>query len=241
MSILLTAREISEKALRKAGVLSINDDAAEGPELAETLGWLDLIVAELAGTERCFFFIPDTLSIPLSADTPSYDLDGTLGADGPADGIQFPIFATIATIDNNGSETPIEIVRRRQYEELAKKATTGTPDRIFIDRLNDPKMFVYPVPGTGASGLAIKLVVQTFAPQYRLSQSGNKATGLRAAWQLWAITKLAAEIGDGPVRRLPKSEVDSFRRDAEVSLNRLTAFENREHNSMPHVTAFRDY
>ena len=86
MSKLWKASGICERALRKIGAFSVNDTAADPEELSEALYWLDLAVAELAGTEQCQWLIPTTLSIALTANTPSYDLSTALGTGNPTDG-----------------------------------------------------------------------------------------------------------------------------------------------------------
>lgn len=228
---------ICERALRKIGAYSINDSAADPEELAEAVYWLDLAVAELAGTSHCVWLVPTTLTIPLSADTATYDLSDVLGDDYPTDGILFPIEAYVRDDDDN--DTPIEIVRRRDYEEITDKATSGKPDRIYIDRLaDDQNISVYPVPTD--TSYSIRLVAQTYAPDFVGSNlravNGNVAHGLSAEWQRWMILQNAADIGSGPVRRLPPGEISEIRRDAEISKARLLAYSNDEKDSMPRRT-----
>lgn len=237
MSTKLSARQICEHALRRIGAFSINDDGADGTEMTVALQNLDMELAELAGTSRLLFLVPDTLSITLTGGIKSYDIDDVLGQAAPDLGIQFPISASLDI--SNGNETPIEIVTRPKYEEIKRKDTTGNPEIIFIDRLDDPKMLVYPVPAVGVTTLKIKLVVQTFAPEF--SGNGQKATSLRVAWNKWAVLQLAAAIGDGPVRQLPDAEVNKIVALAEASRQRLEAFENRDHHSYPRLVEFRDF
>ena len=237
MSVLFTAKQICEMALQAIGAYSINDTAAEPEHLKRALSWFDLNMAELAGIQRMFWLVPSTLTISLTANTRTYDLLDTLGASAPADGIQFPVEAHLD--DGSGNRTSLEILRRDEYEGLAKLTTTGTPDRIYIDRLIEPTMSVYPIPTVSTD--KVKLVVQTFAPSFASSRTGGSATGLRAAWQNWAVNKLAASIGNGPIRKLPRPEIKDYLQLAENSKQELLAFENREHESGPPVTAFRDF
>ncbi|KKK51568.1 hypothetical protein LCGC14_3113640, partial [marine sediment metagenome] len=206
MSVLFTAKQICEMALQAIGAYSINDTAAEPEHLKRALSWFDLNMAELAGIQRMFWLVPSTLTIALAADKRTYDLLDTLGASAPADGIQFPVEAHLD--DGSGNRTPLEILRRDEYEGLAKLTTTGTPDRIYIDRLIEPTMSVYPIPTVSTD--KVKLVVQTFAPSFASSRTGGSATGLRAAWQNWAVNKLAASLGNGPIRKLPRQEISDY-------------------------------
>ena len=236
MSKLWKASGICERALRKIGAFSVNDTAADPEELAEALYWLDLAVAELAGTEQCQWLIPTTLSIALSANTASYDLSTALGTANPTDGVLFPIEAWIR--DSNGLDTPIDIIRRRDFEDIEDKDRAGVTDRIYIDRLNeDQNIFIYPV--VDETGYSIRLLCQTYAANLGgtgQTATGNIAHGFSAEWQKWMVLQNAADIGSGPVRRLPISETDRIRAEAGTSLAKLMAFSNREKVSQPRRT-----
>jgi len=237
MSKLFSAKKICEMALEKIGALSINDESADPNELSRALHWLDLIMAELAGVERCWWLVPAAVTMPLTASTASYDIQGTVGASSPADGIQFPYKAKLN--DGNGNFSEVKIIDRTEYEELTQPEASGTPTHCYIDRAIVPTMKVYPVPGSTMTGYSIDLAVQSFAPDF--ATDGRKATGLRAAWQAWAIEELASKIGAGPVRRLPRAEIGDLKSDAELSRSRLLAFENREHDDRPPVSKFRSF
>lgn len=237
MSQLFTARKIAEDALKKIGSLSINDDGADPAEMEEALHWLDLEMAFLSGTEPLLWLVPDTIPVPLTGAQKTYKLSTALGANFPVDGIQFPKHAMLDL--GNMNEEPVEIIGRLEYDRIARKDQSGSPTRIFIDRLVEPTMTIWPVIGTGVTGLSINLTFQTFAPKF--SGNGRRATGLRAAWQRWAIYQVAAGIGDGTVRKLPDREVTTLRAIAESSRSRLAGFENSDHASPPRLTAFRDY
>ena len=236
MSKLWKASGICERALRKIGAFSVNDTAADPEELSEALYWLDLAVAELAGTEQCQWLIPTTLSIALTANTPSYDLSTALGQANPTDGVLFPIEAWLR--NSNGEDEPLEIIRRKEYEDIADKDAVGAPTRIYIDRLGaDQNLFVHPVPD--ATGYTIRLVCQTYAPNLvgaTPNAGGNVGHGFSAEWQKWMVNQNAADIGSGPVRRLPPSEINDMRTQAEASRARLMAYSNREKVSQPRRT-----
>lgn len=236
MSKLWKASGICERALRKIGAFSINDTAADGEELAEALYWLDLAVAELAGTEKCQWLIPTTLSIALSADTASYDLSNALGTSNPTDGVLFPMSAWLR--DSNGEDTPIDIIRRQDYEDISDKDESGEPNIVYIDRLaDDQNIFVHPVPD--ATGYSVRLLCQTYAPNMLAgtpSDGGNVAHGFSAEWQRWLILQNSADIGSGPVRRLPSGEITDIRQQAAISRAALMTYSNREKVSQPRRT-----
>ena len=180
--------------------------------------------------------IPTTLSIALSANTASYDLSTALGTANPTDGVLFPIEAWIR--DSNGLDTPIDIIRRRDFEDIEDKDKAGVTDRIYIDRLNeDQNIFIYPV--VDETGYSIRLLCQTYAANLGgtgLTATGNIAHGFSAEWQKWMVLQNAADIGSGPVRRLPISETDRIRAEAGTSLTKLMAHSNREKVSQPRRT-----
>lgn len=232
-----TVGKICEMALQKIGAFSINDTAARGRDQAVAIDWLDAVVRHVAGTRRAFWLVPATIPITLTAGSQSYALLDAMGANAPAEGVQFPIEATVT--DSTGTEWPVDILDRTEYDAVAKKSDTASkPDVIFIDRLDPPTLYVHPVLATGGSA-TLNLIVQRFNRQIT---DASQAHELRAAWDLFLIHKLASEIGAGPVRRLPDGEVEKMRDSADELLVELEAFENRQHADFPRRTvAFYDF
>jgi len=93
MSSVLSAKTVCERALRAIGAFPVTDSSADGEQLREAMLWLDLLLAENAGTDRLFFLVPATVSFTLANGTAQYDLLDALGADAPIDGVQFPVAA----------------------------------------------------------------------------------------------------------------------------------------------------
>lgn len=238
MSTLFTAKEICEEALRKIGAYSLYDDAADGAELAEALSWLDLLVGFQSGKQRCFWFIPSTLSMTLTGGTASYNIANTLGTSAPANGLQFPVRAMLK--DSNGNEDPLTIIRRDEYDEITDKDESGTPTKIYIDRMTSPTLYTWPVLGSGITGYSVELTAQTYGGDFHKG-TGKKAHGLRPAWQMWAIYALAEVLGDGTIRRVPDREIAGFQAKAKDLEDQLFAYENREHQTTEHRVAYRDF
>jgi hypothetical protein len=239
-SKLFSAREVAELVLRKIGAFTPNDDGADSNDLDIVLSFMELEVAELAGTERCQWLVPATISLTLEVDTDEYnDLPDALGASLPSTKIAYVIAAYL--VDANGAETEIDVIRRRAYESIVAKDTEGDPDRVYIDRLNDdPRLFVYPVPGASAddstsTGLTLKLLVQTYAPTMIGAESqqtaGDLRHGLDRSWQKWLVNQTAAAVGDGPVRQLDGSKLKRLEVAANGSKASLLAYQNREKHS----------
>lgn len=228
-----TTQAAAEKALRRIGAYSINDTGADPEELRETLEWMDLAVAELAEIEECWWLVPETITQTLTANDGTYTLN--LFANYPATGIAFPMAAYISDGTN---DRPIEILRRREYEDKSNKATAGAPEAVYIDRLADNKnVKLYPVQNDSTS--ILKLVVQTFAPDVRGGEGnlvGNIDHNFPRAWQLWLILRTAALIGDGPVRNIGAQAVDRIEKQAAASLQALMSFQSREKPGQPRRT-----
>lgn len=224
MSQVLSNKRIAEAALRKIGSFSINHSAAEPAELEETLFWLDLIVGTMGAIDRPYWLTEKTVSRALTVDTASYDLENFLGTDKPADGVFFVIAATIN--DGNGADEPVDIIRRTEYEAIANKNVSGKPDKIYIDRRNVETLKTYPVMGTGAS-YTLNLILQSYPPDMT-KNSGNSKHGIPPEWNMWMIKSTAAEIGDGPVRKLPRTERRDIFAEAEILYGKLQAYANRE-------------
>jgi len=218
MSGLFSASQICERALRKIGAFSINDSAADGEELQEAAFWFDMILSELAETEACFWLRPDTISSGLTAAQASYVLATLMGTSYPSDGL---VSVVSIQYDDGSNSQELTPMRRSEYEGLSQKDTSGTPTFYYLDRLTDAAeqtLYLYPVPVVAGS---LEMLVQVETPEVSKTPD-NRAHGLRRGWQRFLITSVAAEIGDGPVRRLPSSEVDRYRRDAEIAFKKLS-------------------
>ena len=236
MSALLSAAVICERALRKIGAFSINDSGADGAELEEASFWLDMVVAELVGTERCTWLVEDTITVALTADTASYNLKTVIGtAAYPADGL---VHVVSAWVTDGTNDNTVKIYRRKEFEEIIKKTASGKPEYVYIDRLSDTAeqtIYLFPVPTV--TTWSLKLVIQKGAPDLR-EVPAKTNHGFHVAWQKWLVLATAAEIADGPVRALPDAKVDRIKRDARLCFNRLQSSQNRELQQPRRVKAF---
>lgn len=224
-------------ALQKIGAFTTNDEAADPVELDRTLQWLDAVVARIAETRRAGWLIPTTVRFDWPAGTASDTLDNLIETvDYPPEGVLFPQQAWL--IDANGVRIrELPLARRWEYEDITDKTQDGEPNLIYIDRtLAVSRAFVHPVPAVGSAALSVDLLFQKYAPSMLgplegSVQSGDLAHGFSQGWQLFLVTATAAEIGDGPVRRLPTGEIDAWRKGAAMMLAELEAFSNREKTS----------
>ncbi len=239
MSSLFTGKKICELALRKIGSYSINDTAPDEMHMREALSWLDMIVAELAGTERWLGFTPATVDLSITGGTQSYDLLTMMGASAPSEGVSFPVSAKLT--DENGNRLPLEIVTREVFENVTDINEIGTPDKIYIDRLSTPTLKVHPTPATGTDTYVINLVYQKLGTNLSDHKTGLTGVDFRAAWQRYAVLRLAYDLGGGIIITLPASRIDRIRLDMTEAKELIAAFENREHESTPPIADRRDF
>lgn len=235
MSHGLKVVEIATKALEKIGAFTVNMVAPDPDELRRTVQWMDLVVSNAGGGQRMFVLTPSTTTSTLTAATSSYTLSTLLGTSYPDEGI---LFATAAHLRDSASvDSVLEIISREDYEDISNKTLSGVPKQIYIDRLSsatEQKVYIYPVPAD--STYSLRLTFQSYPTDMlggSAAGSGNVAHGFADEWQLWLITALAAQIGDGPVRRLPVAETDRLKNDAGLLLAQLTIYANTQKTTAP--------
>ncbi|UVC14706.1 phage adaptor protein [Mesorhizobium onobrychidis] len=235
MSRVLKAKEICERALRLIGKFPTTESAPDGEDLREAMFWLDLIMAQVAGTTRLFFLIPASITLTLVAGQQAYLLSDEI-EEFPDNGFQFPVAAWLE--DADGNRTPLTIVARDTWLEKSKLSTTGTPCEVYIDRLPDPTLYTYPtIEATDTDVYTIVLDFQSYAPNVApggvsgTRPEGTVETLFRQAWQRWLVYKLAVDIGGGAVVKLPEQSLARFEREELKAFSGLEAFENREHDT----------
>jgi hypothetical protein len=241
MSQILTAKQVCERALRAIGAFPITESAADGEQLREAMSWLDLILAQEAGTNELFNLIPATLTVPITNGTQVYPLAQTLSATLPVDDIQFPVRAWLQ--DSEGHREPIEIVAHQKFMTVEDPAETGPPRMIYIDHLaKTPTLSIFPVPDlTDPNTWSILLDVQTYAPNVAPSgvtgaqPSGSVVHNFRQAWQRWMVAQLSHDLGSGPIFKLPEASLNRFGKIAVDARTQLLAFENRSHDTEPPI------
>jgi hypothetical protein len=256
MSARLSIRQTAVQVLRAMGYLTPNDSSVEENVLKVVAEWLDLNVAQLAGTNRQLWLLEE-IPIPLVANATSYSLspqntsssrnlalatneqDLVRANNVPVDGMQFPVDAwTRRTGQSADCNQPVRIMRHWEYDELGQKTRAGAPvTDIYITRHTEPVLYPYPVPDTDE--WTIYLRVQTFAPD--ISALGRERVhALRQSWQRWLIWQAAADCSRGPVRTLPQAEIDNKQSVADKALSGLQGFENDDHYK-PHRVAVNEF
>jgi hypothetical protein len=232
---LLTVTEICERALRKIGAYSINDTGADPVDLEEARAWLDMLVGHVSSRKRTWWLVPSTASVTLVADTASYVLIDELT--GSPD-VQHVVGVWLVNT-SSGDREPLDILRRQAFEDL-NADDTGTPCKVWIDRSRAPTLHVWPTPTTPISH-RLDVVWQKFSADTRALDATARVTDMRESWNLYLVTALAAEIGAGPVRRLPQDEVKEARARAQELLGDLEAFDEGESPGEFRRTAYVDF
>lgn len=241
MSTLLTARQICDRALRKIGAFPITESAAGGEEVDEALFWLDLIVGELPGTIRSYWLLSEDIYLDLDPGVVSYDLADEV-ADWPSQGVEH--ITEIWLENSSGSRTPVKVVDRNFFDERSKIDSSGTTEIVHIDRTKTPILRPWPVIAT--TGYRLGMVAQMLGPDVapkEVTPKADRATvehGLPHAWQMWLINQLAAEIGDGPVRKLASTTISGWRALNERKRTDLESFQNAEKQTTPPITQSMD-
>lgn len=241
MSQVFTAKQICERSLRAIGAFPITDSSADGEQMREAMTYLDLLMAEIAGTGTLFFLHTATLDVAIVNGTQSYNLNNALGTDLPVDRVQFPLLAWLE--DAAGNRSPIEIVTRAKFEDVTRGDTSGKPYWIYIDRLASPTptLEIYPTPATtDATVYTIKIEVQTYAPNVAPhGVTGVLQTGVlhnfRQAWQRYLILRLNVDLGMGPILKCSEDRLRNWRGEALTAKTALEAFENRPHDTEPPI------
>ena len=237
MAAILSRDEVIQRALRKIGSYSINARAPRPREVEESAYWLDMVVAMQASRQKTWWLVDESLSFDLTTAVAEYPLATALGPNNVPRGIQFVHSAWLndpATGDDVGE---ISLLKRDEFEEISRKTESGEPCRMYVNRDASPTAWVHPVPN-GVRALKVRLVFQSYGPDFLNAKPNDKAYKFRAPWNLWMVTALAAELGNGPIRMLPQDEVKKMQSDALRLRNELEAFEAAQQADEPRRTAY---
>jgi hypothetical protein len=233
--VTLEIRQVCELALQKIGAFSINDAAASAEELERARSWLDMVVGHMCAQRRRWWLVENTGTVTLAAGINSYVLPTALGV--AADSIEFVIGAWRVQVDGP-ERVPFDLMRRQEWEATTR-LTSGPPNQGYIDRATTPTLYVNPVPSDLSYNLDV--VWQSFSPDLVSTSAATPLPKIRRAWNFALVHALAAEIGDGPIRKLPADEVKGMRDTAKRLLADLDAYEDQEHADEPRRTEYNDF
>jgi hypothetical protein len=137
---------------------------------------------------------------------------------------------------------PIDIVTRDIF--LAKRLPNenGRPHMVYIDRLPDNQLILFPTPlATDTQLYILELDVQTYAPNVApagvtgTQPQGEVLTNFRQAWNRYLCAQLAHDLGSGPIYKIGEASLNRFGNIAAQAKAELERFENREHEDTPPI------
>lgn len=231
MPTLFSAKDIAEQSLQKIGRFPTTEDQANAVDLARALRMLETITQDFFGGNTVTSAW-GTLQIPLTASTLEYPL-----SDYQTDeGVQFVYGAELIDVSNSGWRVlgPIKVVNEKKF--FSNDITqTGIPAIVYVDKGIPPIMQINPILGAevAADNYKILLQIQTFATRIVTRGIGAKPIDLRPTYYLWAITKLAYQLGNGTIRRLPEAELTRLQKDYMDMETKLQGFDANENDDQP--------
>lgn len=232
---------VLQRALRKIGAFPTSSSGARPAEMEEARYWFDMVVSHLAARERTWWLVPETATFPLVAGQREYALTDMLPPDDAEDGMQAVVAIWIDDAATGATLGQVSILRREEYEgEVGYAANaSGPPSTCYIDRSQRPTLKFVQAPDAVGSYRA-RVVYQTYAPDLRTGRDIKKLERFRSTWTLYLTLAVAAQIADGPVRKLPRDEVQDMKRDAAAYLHDLESYDSHEQHNDPVVVQFHN-
>lgn len=181
-----TTRDLVEDALRKIGVVAI-DDPMTADESAHALRALDRLMKSWQNREYSLWLnATQTLTLTTSA---SYTLSPVR-----------PLRILNARLVRSGIETPMQELTREEYDDLPLKSATGVPTTFYYDRQREASLFyVWPVLAA-ANGETIKIAYEReFEDQTDLTAVPD----VPGEWWDAVVYGLAARLADDYGKNVP--------------------------------------
>jgi len=175
--------QILTASLRLAGLVPYGEEA-DADKIAGASNHLTLAILELQGEDIVLSAI-DRETLSLVASTASYALPSeTLD-------IQVDTNGTAGTIYYSGIESPVKVMSRAEYSEIATKTIESQrPSRVFIEKLAATvNLIFWPVPTS--SDLTFKY---NQVRLMRAMDTGLVTTDLQRVWIPWLTWTVAAGI-----------------------------------------------
>jgi hypothetical protein len=236
MARLLEIREICEQALGKIGAFATRSSGARPEEMERARYWLDMVVGHVAARQRAWWLVPRTGVITLAPGQSTYNLQTALGAQAP-DGVQFVIKLLLDEAGSGRNVHEVSILRREEWEAIENPLRAGAPEVAYVDRNRVPTLMLSPVPDSNRP-YRLRVVFQQFGSDMTKNKGVDKTYAIRESWNLYLVTALAAQIGNGPVRKLPADEVKDMKDEARQLLFDLEAYDGQEQASEPRQVSY---
>lgn len=134
----LTNEQICTRALRKIGVVAI-DETATSEEIEIAREGLFLMLKGWQN-RRLDVFLKSSMSIPCTT-SPAHTLDPVR-----------PLEVESVRYNNGSTDLPMTRMTRQEYDDLPLKNVTGTPTQFYYDRQREiARLYVWPVPASVTS------------------------------------------------------------------------------------------
>lgn len=263
MAHLLSVGEVIDRALRKIGHYPTRSSGPRPGDVEEARYWLDMLVGHQSARQRWWPLVAATATFPLVAGQASYTLATAIGGSQAPTGIAFVIRTILYNVTTGQDIHELPIVRRQEFELRAfaepgtaqdstpwtwgdvdrsgvGTAQAGPPNACYITRDQSPVMVVYPAPDALVS-YGVRVLFQSYAPDFTEAAANERVTAIRETWNLWMVTALAAQIGNGPVRKLPADEVREMKQEALSLRTELEAYDVHEAQTTGKRVAYNDW
>lgn len=263
MAHLLSVGEVVDRALTKIGQKATRSSGARAADVEEARYWLDMLIGHQSARQRWWPLVPGTATFPLIAGQSSYNLQASVGATQAPSGIAFVIRVILYNLATGQDIHEVPIVRRQEFELRNFPQSTqaqdvspwtwddidrsgvgadqaGPPNACYITRDQNPVMHISPAPDALVS-YGARMLFQSYTPDSVTAAANDRLDSIRSTWNLWLVTALAAQIGNGPVRKLPADEVRDMKQEARDLRTELEAYDAHENQTQGKRVAYADF
>lgn len=257
---ILSIAEVCDRALRRIGATAIRASGSRKEEVDEARYWLDMVVGHQAAREATWWLVPASATFTLTAGVDTYDLETALGATQAPSGIQSVTMVMLYDVTTGVDIHEVGIVSRREFELRAvperepdvdspwmwdRNGTgvaiaPGPPRLCYVDRSQTPTIQFSPAPDSSRT-YGARIVFQAYSTDFTRDPPNDKTYKIRSTWNLWMVTALAAEIANGPVRKLPADEIKDLQNRARNLRIELEAKDQHEAAKVPARVKFNNF
>lgn len=207
-----TARNLIERAMRKVGVLTLNE-AATADEANEALLTLNDLLASWS-TDSLYIVARTTESFPLIGSQAEY----TIGTGGDFD-TDRPVYLVDSYFRNGDIDYPLETITDENYANIGFKGVSGLPEYInYTNAYPLGRVKIYPAPST-----VYTLYLVTEKPVTSIATL-DTVIDLPPGWERALVYSLAIELApeygqpiDPIVDRIAMSSKEAIKNQVSIS------------------------
>lgn len=226
----MNAASIAADALRQIGAFPPTQSSANPHELRVAVSALSDLVAHLYGTEEVPW-LREYVAVELVADTATYDLAAVTSDASGCDPSIIEHWDRAWLIEETSGvttqrRTHFPLLYEPEWQARCSQGQTGRPEIGWISRRLTPILHVYPVP-TDSDVFTVEIDAQR-EPRRLSAKNGEVRVPLPISWRKYLVTALAADIGDGAVRKLEEGRLGRLQRDAAQAESKLLGYSRLE-------------